>query len=131
MRVAPVGLFYPKDIAFDRAVDIAALTHGHSSGYLSAGALAYIIASIIEGVDIKKALLDALKKLETYENHQECYKSLAKATELSDHKTDTKKALFTSVNHDGDSDSTGAITGNILGVYLGVNEIPNEWINNV
>ncbi|MCH8529213.1 MAG: ADP-ribosylglycohydrolase family protein [Saccharospirillum sp.] len=28
-------------------------------------------------------------------------------------------------NHDGDSDSTGAITGNLLGVMLGVTVIPN------
>lgn len=30
------------------------------------------------------------------------------------------KALRISVNHSGDSDSTGAITGNILGAYLGI-----------
>jgi ADP-ribosylglycohydrolase len=35
------------------------------------------------------------------------------------------------VNHDGDSDSTGAITGNILGAYLGIHGIPGEWIANV
>ena len=28
----------------------------------------------------------------------------------------------------GDSDSTGAITGNILGAYLGVHEIPSRWL---
>ncbi len=49
MRVAPAGLFYPKESAFRMAAEFAALTHGHSSGYLSAGALAYLIASIIEG----------------------------------------------------------------------------------
>lgn len=32
------------------------------------------------------------------------------------------------VNHDGDSDSTGAITGNILGVYLGIGQIPAGFI---
>ena len=32
------------------------------------------------------------------------------------------------VNHDGDSDSTGAITGNILGAAYGVKAIPNEWL---
>lgn len=30
------------------------------------------------------------------------------------------------VNHDGDSDSTGAITGNILGAYLGQQAIPQD-----
>ena len=38
-----------------------------------------------------------------------------------------KEALILSVNHSGDSDSTGAITGNILGLYLGLDSIPQEW----
>ena len=32
------------------------------------------------------------------------------------------------VNHDGDSDSTGSITGNLLGAMLGVRAIPTEWL---
>lgn len=42
---------------------------------------------------------------------------------------DFKQAIITAVNHDGDSDSTGAITGNILGAYLGVDAIPEEWLS--
>lgn len=37
---------------------------------------------------------------------------------------DFSKALCVAVNHDGDSDSTGAVTGNILGVYFGYEKIP-------
>jgi ADP-ribosylglycohydrolase len=47
------------------------------------------------------------------------------------YRDDFKKALCAAVNHDGDSDSTGAITGNILGAYLGINGIPGEWIAKV
>ena len=36
-----------------------------------------------------------------------------------------------SVNHNGDSDSTGAVTGKILGAYLGYDEIPNEYKENL
>ncbi|HET9003219.1 MAG TPA: ADP-ribosylglycohydrolase family protein, partial [Gemmatimonadaceae bacterium] len=32
------------------------------------------------------------------------------------------------VNHDGDSDSTGAITGNLLGAALGASAIPHRWV---
>ncbi len=42
-----------------------------------------------------------------------------------------EEALKLAVNHDGDSDSTGAIVGNILGTYLGEDEIPNKWKNSV
>ncbi len=37
------------------------------------------------------------------------------------------RAITTAVNHSGDSDSTGAIAGNILGAYLGYHAIPEEW----
>lgn len=40
-------------------------------------------------------------------------------------------AIVCSVNHDGDSDSTGAITGNIIGAYLGYDEIPSYYKDNV
>ncbi len=43
------------------------------------------------------------------------------------HHDDFSAALIASVNHDGDSDSTGAVTGNILGAYLGNNEIDAKW----
>lgn len=44
---------------------------------------------------------------------------------------DFEKALILAVNHNGDSDSTGAITGNILGTYLGSDKIPAKWKNAV
>lgn len=44
---------------------------------------------------------------------------------------DFDKALIAAVNHNGDSDSTGAITGNILGAYLGLSAIPEKYIKNL
>ena len=44
---------------------------------------------------------------------------------------DFDKALIAAVNHNGDSDSTGAITGNILGAYLGLSGIPKKYIDNL
>jgi ADP-ribosylglycohydrolase len=41
---------------------------------------------------------------------------------------DLVKALQLAVNHSGDSDSTGSITGNILGALLGEQAIPKEWL---
>jgi len=32
------------------------------------------------------------------------------------------------VNHGGDSDSTGAITGNLLGCIHGMGAFPQEWL---
>lgn len=41
---------------------------------------------------------------------------------------DLAACLSAAVTHDGDSDSTGAIAGNILGAWLGAEGIPKEWL---
>lgn len=47
------------------------------------------------------------------------------------HPEDLRAALCLAVNHSGDSDSTGAICGNILGAALGTGAIPPEWANGI
>lgn len=168
MRVAPAGLFYGIDQSFERGADFAALTHGHPSGYLSAGALAFLISLLIEGHELEAAVRLTLDKLTLFKYNEECCEVLQKALELTAsqeastmplpdveaisqlgegwvgeealaisvycalrYKMDFEKALFAAVNHDGDSDSTGAITGNILGAYLGLGKLPQGWINNI
>ncbi len=41
---------------------------------------------------------------------------------------DMEACLSAAVTHNGDSDSTGAIAGNILGAWLGVQGIPARWL---
>lgn len=162
MRSAPFGLFYKKEKAFELGCEAGAITHGHPSGYLSSGALSYIVACIMEGMDLHESIRRVLKVLKEKAYHEECTELLVKAVkyaegEISPNKAikelgegwvgeealaisvycalkyqdDFKEALITAVNHDGDSDSTGAITGNILGAYLGVASIPEDWIKKV
>ncbi|EEG76053.1 ADP-ribosylation/Crystallin J1 [Dethiobacter alkaliphilus AHT 1] len=161
MRVAPIGLYLKKEQAFELAVNCAALTHGHPSGYLSAGVLAYMIAAIIEGLDLENAVKGSLVELGKYEGHEECSEIVKRAVKLTEStepveaiaelgegwvgeealaiavycslkfKDNFKEAVTAAVNHDGDSDSTGAITGNILGAYLGVDGISKDWIEKV
>lgn len=44
---------------------------------------------------------------------------------------DFKSGVLAAVNHSGDSDSTGSITGNILGLINGIGAIPKKWISNL
>ncbi|MSW92987.1 MAG: ADP-ribosylglycohydrolase family protein, partial [Actinobacteria bacterium] len=37
--------------------------------------------------------------------------------------------VLAAVNHSGDSDSTGSITGNLLGAIHGVAAIPTRWLD--
>ena len=158
MRIAPVGLFYEKDQAFSLGMELAAITHGHPSAYISAGALSYMIACIIEGYDLYESVKMALDKIKEEKGYEETFNNLNTAVELYEenvsdeiaigilgrgwfgeealaiavfcslkYESDFKRALIVAVNHSGDSDSTGALTGNILGAYLGTPKIPREW----
>ena len=42
---------------------------------------------------------------------------------------DLDRCLVAAVNHSGDSDSTGAIAGNLLGAYLGRGRIAAKWLD--
>jgi len=42
--------------------------------------------------------------------------------------SDFRQGVILAVNHDGDSDSTGSITGNLLGTMNGLKAIPGEWL---
>ena len=42
-----------------------------------------------------------------------------------------REAIVAAVNHSGDSDSTGAITGNIVGTLNGTAALPAEWVERV
>jgi len=41
---------------------------------------------------------------------------------------DFEDGIILAVNHSGDSDSTGSITGNLLGAAAGVEAIPDRWL---
>jgi ADP-ribosylglycohydrolase len=45
MRIAPIGLACPEDMAFQAAVESAALTHGHPTALASAGFLLHLCAA--------------------------------------------------------------------------------------
>ncbi len=44
---------------------------------------------------------------------------------------DFEKCVCCAVNHDGDSDSTGAVAGNIIGAILGYSAIPKKYLVNL
>ena len=62
MRVAPVGLLpgLTCNQAFELAARCAAQTHGHPSGYLSAGVLAAMVNRLADGLDLNAAIGEAV-----------------------------------------------------------------------
>ncbi len=47
------------------------------------------------------------------------------------YQNDFSKGIIAAVNYSGDSDSTGAVTGNILGAWLGYGKIEDKWKKNL
>ena len=161
MRAAPFGLFPvlgDAERAFEVAAQCGALTHGHVSGYLSAGHLAATVAGLREGMALPAALVQADAILQRQEGHGETWRALAAAYLLAERGPPSPEALeglgggwvgeealaiavccaltaedfaegvLRAVNHSGDSDSTGAICGNLLGVLWGEAAIPAGWL---
>lgn len=60
-----------------------------------------------------------------------CMDGLAMALHCVYKTNDFRKCMLEVVNHCGDSDSVGAIAGQIAGAIYGVSSIPKEWIENV
>lgn len=159
MRMSPVGLVM-RDDSFTIGDEAGWLTHGHPSGHLAAGYLAAVIAGIVAGRSLPEALNAADGELSTRPGSDECRRALARARELATQPAsyealaslgegwvaeealamsiycalvadDFASGVIRAVNHSGDSDSTGAITGNILGALLGVAAIPARWLDAV
>lgn len=145
--------------AFDLGADLAGLTHGHPTGSLSGGVLAALIFSLADGVSLSEALTHARALLTQKPHHQETLKALGRAVLLSKQGKPHSEAIeqlgegwiaeealaiavycalvaesfeegvLLAVNHSGDSDSTGAIAGNLLGTLYGARSIPRHWLD--
>ncbi len=86
MRVAPVGLVGLKP--FILASKVAAITHGHPSGYLSAGVLALIINQIINGKSLAESIYLAVYEiLPQYAGYEETLAACDKAIKLANNRT--------------------------------------------
>src|SRR5262249_53118239 len=149
--------------AFSLGCQAAAITHGHPSGYYSAGCFAAIIYHLMRGRSLPEAVDLALRILERPENdgHEECAEAVRQSVALwrdgsvkpspealermrggwvgeealaisiycaLTSQDDFARGVLLAVNHSGDSDSTGAITGNLLGLALGAVAIPEKWL---
>jgi ADP-ribosyl-[dinitrogen reductase] hydrolase len=147
------------DTIFATACDAAALTHGHPTGSLAAGYLALVISNLMQGDKLPRALELADKELRRRDGHEETMRAIDNARMLAGRgcptpqevellgsgwtaeealaiaiccalcASDFADGVLMAVNHSGDSDSTGAIAGGILGTWYGIAKIPTRWLN--
>ena len=92
MRVAPVGLLFGHSRddnreslkeAFDLACNLAALTHGHPTGFLTAGVFAAIVLCLLWGASIGEALDRIRPLLKKRARHVETLRALDRAVEFA------------------------------------------------
>ncbi|GAT68501.1 ADP-ribosylglycohydrolase [Planomonospora sphaerica] len=174
VRSSPFGLVRDDpELAFNMAASCARITHGHPTGYFSAGAFAFIIGRLVEGSSLKGATQEVLRVLTTVRNKEEVSRALQKALSLAEEGAPTpesveklgrgwvaeealaiavycaltrqdmspsedwpkkqlsplQKSLLLSVNHSGDSDSTGSMCGSLLGAAHGDTALPGDWVH--
>ena len=89
-----------------------------------------LIALIDKAIELSQKDIDDLEAIHLLGEGWVAEETLAIALYCSlKYSDDIQKALIVSVNHKGDSDSTGAVTGNILGAYLGYEKIPQKYLD--
>lgn len=149
------------DAAYDLAGECSAITHGHPTAAAAAGAFAMMTARLLKGETAQKAVSHTMLHLRRSLDRSETADALQRAFELAGNvppapnscaplgegwiaeealaiavycllgTDDARSALVASVSHGGDSDSTGAILGNLLGAAYGHAALPPEWASRV
>jgi ADP-ribosylglycohydrolase len=144
--------------ALELGADVAGLTHGHPTARLAAGALAAMILLVVRGMSLRQAVVCVKALLPRHPGHAETLAAITRAEEAAARGVpraetivelgegwvadealaialvcaltapDFETGVRLAVNHDGDSDSTAAIAGNLLGAMHGVEAIPKRWL---
>jgi len=162
MRVTPVGIAFEPEQAFEAGIEVAAVTHGHPTGYLSAGAYADVLSRVARGSVIPEAVAEVRELLLGFDDMDETLDAIDLAVEFhiaGSHPVEAIQqigegwvaeealgiALFcamsypaewiggtlTAVNITGDSDTTGCLTGALLGAAMGDSSLPVTWIDDL
>ncbi|WP_108461472.1 ADP-ribosylglycohydrolase family protein [Devosia naphthalenivorans] len=159
-RAAPFGLLYSAtpQRAYHAAVADARLTHDDPRGYIAAGAFAMMIAWVMKGHTIAMAVERSLMFLRLQSGHEPTLHAVMNAPwkwsdffqrpewigfgwTADDALAITVNAVLTTnslhdavaaaANHNGDSDTTASMAGNLAGALYGARAVPGQWLEKV
>lgn len=144
--------------AYDWGKMACSLTHGHPTGQIAGGAFAAIITYLLNGATLLAAIRETRHFTRQEDNKETddqielalklaidknvgtseaihilgggwvAEEALAISLYCALIATTFNDGIIKAVNHDGDSDSTGAITGNLLGVIHGTTSLGEKWL---
>jgi ADP-ribosylglycohydrolase len=146
------------DHVFELAQRISWITHGHPSGYLASAAFAVIIHALVHGRSLNEGIARAKALVAPADGSGETLAAIDRALSLAARAIPPEGALAAlgegwvaeealgmaiycaivapdfvtgvriAVNHDGDSDTTGSLVGQLLGVRDGEHALPGAWL---
>jgi len=159
MKVGPVAFGVPSGDIRQVATATSALTHGHPTAQLAAAAWAELLNSVFLGEELEQAaarLLSAYRELDNGSETADAIQAALDATRDGSPETvellgggwvaeealsialysalatsNLEDGLRCAVTHSGDSDSTGAIAGNLLGLLYPDEVFEHPWSNQI
>lgn len=155
MRVAPVALMVSRDRVQSIALETSAVTHGHPTGQIAAAAWAEMLADVSMGADLEESATQIAETYAHMKDGNETVVAIRNALKAPrDGSAETveslgggwvaeealaialyaclagksfDESLQIAVLHGGDSDSTGAIAGNMLGLLDPSAALKHPW----
>jgi ADP-ribosylglycohydrolase len=146
---------------FRLGVEAAALTHGHADGYLPAGAIAVLIRDALQSVPWDGSLAKVLALARAWPRSDPTVAAIAAAAEAAGSGMPSRakvaalgegwvgeealavglycamtarsfaECIELAANHDGDSDSTASVAGQLYAARHGLGELPAEAVERV
>ncbi|RJS71144.1 MAG: ADP-ribosylglycohydrolase family protein [Candidatus Syntrophoarchaeum sp. WYZ-LMO15] len=156
MRVAPIGLLYHRN--FDLIAEIAACssipTHRSPESIAGAVSVAVAVGGVTSGLEIETSIIKSADYAEKHskilaekirlavslrnEPPAEAFSKIGRSVLAAEavpaamyaalSGESFEDALLIAVNHGGDTDSIGAMTGAIKGAYHTIDGIPPKWL---
>jgi ADP-ribosylglycohydrolase len=148
------------DELISRVHDVSGITHAHPRSLMACGIYISIAVALLEGADPQAAYLQGLNKVQTIYSARDFLLekplfSRVLSGEIANlpveeinsggYVIDTLEAslwcllnsssyadaVLTAINLGGDTDTTAAVTGGLAGIYYGIENIPQDWINQI
>lgn len=155
MRVAPIGLMFPRNQVRSMAIETSALTHGHPTGQFAAAAWAEMLADVASGMPLEECAEQTANTYRHLPGGEETARAIQAALRVPrDGLPETvetlgggwtaeeclsialyaclvgktfEKAILIAAVHSGDSDSTAAVAGNMFGLIDPEAVLQHKW----
>lgn len=151
MRILPMA--YIPDITYEDIENVSALTHAHLRSKIACVLYVEIAKSMLENdLEISEHISNSCDKIKEYykdspelehfknifdndwdvdEGRSYVVKTLEAVLYCLLETSNFKDAVLKAVNLGRDTDTVGAITGGLAGIYYGFDEIPSKWIDDI